>query len=125
MTLKPGDHVEGKSKFISGKRGVLVREMGEGRKRRVTVVWDDDTRGEYFVTAIKKFAGAMRQPIHVNGNIEPTLAPPHHQLGQEDVEDSDNDDVDNESAEDFDEGVENEVDPEDGLEHSELDNENR
>ena len=54
MTLKPEDRVEGKTKHINGKHGSIVREVEEGSKRKLFVVWDDESQGSFFTRAVKK-----------------------------------------------------------------------
>jgi len=54
MTLKPGDRVEGKTKLIKGKHGCILREVEEGSKRKLFVVWDDESQGSFFTKAVKK-----------------------------------------------------------------------
>ena len=116
MTLTPGDHVEGRSKFILRKRGTIVSVHGEGRKRKMSVAWEDDTRGEYAVNALKKFAGAVGE-VDVAEPIYPPSPPPiddqAHASDEEDDGVSDGGQHDEERDE---ERGENEVTPEDGVE---------
>ena len=57
--LKPGDRVEGKTKHIRGKHGNILREVEEGSKRKLFIVWDDESQGSFCTRAVKKNAYKM------------------------------------------------------------------
>jgi len=49
IMLKVGFRVEGRTKFTQGKQGTIVRVEGDGRKRKLEIQWDDQSKELHFV----------------------------------------------------------------------------
>ena len=87
MTLKPGDRVEGKTKHIRGKHGSILREVEEGSKRKLFVVWDDESQGSFFTKAVKKIRTQNDDAPPKNATFETNTANERAEELGEDEED--------------------------------------
>jgi len=115
MTLKPGDRVEGKTKHIRGKHGRILREVEEGSKRKLFIVWDDESQGSFFTRAVKKIRTRNDDAPLMNATFEINTAnEPSEELG-EDEEDDSLSESSMRSALSVDGTSDNEIGPEDGL----------
>ena len=87
MTLKPGNRVEGKTKHIRGKHVSILREVEKGSKRKLFIVWDDESQGSFFTRAVKKIRTQNEDAPPNNGIFEINTANERVQQLGDDEED--------------------------------------
>jgi len=115
MTLKPGDRVEGKTKHVKGKHGSIVREVEEGSKRKLFIIWDDESQGSFFTRAVKKIRTQNDDAPPKNAIFETNSANEQDERLGDDGEDPYLSESSTGSALSVDGTSDNEIGPEDGL----------
>ena len=107
--------MEGKTKHIKGKHGLIIREIEEGSKRKIVVVWDDESQGCFFSRAVKKIRPEIEDDPPDNVDAEMNIDNHHNQPLGDDEEDDNLSESSTRSEPSVDGSSDNEVDPEDGL----------
>lgn len=115
MTLKIGDRVEGKTKHIQGKSGVIAREVNDNSKRMLFVIWDDESQGSYFPRAVKKIRQQNEDDPAIRAIMERNIEIHQNRPLLGDEEDDNNSESTTESNLSVDRNSDNEIGPEDGL----------
>ena len=113
IVLKLGFRVQGQSKFTRAKQGTILKEVGEGRKRKWEVQWDDQSRDLVSTRSLRRIAEPATQNPQIN---TPSSEIPSANLGVEDRGNSGESDDDSLFDVEHDRSAENEVEPEAYLE---------
>lgn len=111
--LKVGFRVEGRTKFTQGKQGTIIREIGQGRKRKLEVQWDNQSIELHSVKALRQIMVPPTLNQEITGTEKEIRSPNLDALDGMDHAEEDDDtffDVDRDRF------SENEVEPEAYLE---------
>jgi hypothetical protein len=73
--LKLGFRVQGKTNFTKSKQGVILREIGEGRKRKWEVQWDDQSTDVVSTRSIRQITEPAVQNQQINATTSEIRSP--------------------------------------------------